>query len=260
MTKVRNLLFFLFFFVMLSPNNIIISQQIDDIAIIKNSAYTGYETGGGAYSYAYSPYMIGLSKATTYVHLPTAVNTNGGKRNAYISLGVGGAEGFIDLGLLNSGGGWFPCYNNNGTMKCFQDYTAGYEVKIIGIEVEIVSTRKVIFSISFRNSYLKILRSFSTNVDPKGVLVTENNKVKAKFYRFASLANVSTQPDDHWDHTFMINGIFTGLTIVVNGRGRPWGIDSDYVDVAWMYSPSRMEFSHNNDHESFSIKNYNYPN
>ena len=58
----------------------------------------------------------------------------------------------------------------------------------------------------------------------------------------------------------MINGIFTGLTIVVNGRGRPWGIDSDYVDVAWMYSSSRMEFSYNNDHESFSIKNYNYPN
>ena len=67
---------------------------------------------------------------------------------------------------------------------------------------------------------------------------------------------MDTIPDDQNDQTYMINGIFTGLTIVVNGVGRSWGISSDHIDIAWKVFPQKIEFSHHNDHESFSIKHY----
>ena len=79
-----------------------------------------------------------------------------------------------------------------------------------------------------------------------------------RIYRFASLVNDEGIgiPDYQNDQTYMINGIFTGLTIVVNGVGRSWGISSDHIDIAWKVFPQKIEFSHHNDHESFSIKHY----
>ena len=56
----------------------------------------------------------------------------------------------------------------------------------------------------------------------------------------------------------MINGIFTKLVIIVNGVGRSWGMAGDYIETSWKVSTKRIEFNYADDHESFSIKHYQY--
>ena len=242
---------------MIITPNFIISQSYYDAETIKNGVWSGYETNHGAYYYAYSPYSTAYSKVTNYIYLPPSLNTNGGKRNAFISFGIlGYNSAFIDMGIMNSGEGWKPVYCDNGNLQSFPEYIGIYNVKIVGIEIEVLSTRKVIFSLSFRDSQLNILKSFSIVLNANHIIEYENRKPKFRFYRFASLVNLDTIPDDQNDQTYMINGIFTGLTIVVNGVGRSWGISSDHIDIAWKVFPQKIEFSHHNDHESFSIKHY----
>lgn len=51
----------------------------------------------------------------------------------------------------------------------------------------------------------------------------------------------------------MIGGKFTGLTIVKNNVGQTWGIAGDNIDVSWLVSSRRINFSYQNDNEEFSI-------
>ena len=259
MTEKRNILLFLIFTSMINTSKTDISEEKDDAVIIKNIVWPDYEKNVGAYYLVYSPYSIGYSKVTTYVHLPASVNTNGGKRNAFISCGVLGRTGFLDTGIMNSGSGWIPCYCLNKTLKAYPEYLGIEGVKIVGIEVEVTSSKIVIFSLSFRDSNLNILKSFSTEIDASSILEHDSNgNVKNRFYRFASLVNDIDKgvPDNQNDQTYMINGIFTNLCIVVNGKVEPWGISSDFVELGWIVSSKKLEFSYADDHESFSIKHY----
>ena len=229
---------------------------IDDAKVIKNKVWDGYQKNTGAHYYAYSPYKTGYSRATTYIELPHDLNTNNGKRNAYISLGVLGLNGSIDLGIMNSGIGWLPYYNDckEGNFKAFMDDIAPTGTKIVGIEIEVTITKTIIFSISFRKSNLAILQSFSTKIDASHILVYENNKVKLRFFRFASLCPVEI--DNQNDGTYMLGGKFTGLTIVNNDRAESWGISSDNIDVAWLVSSSKINFGYQGDEDLFSISHF----
>ena len=233
---------------------------IDDAKVIKNRVWDGYETNTGAHYYVHSPYKTGYSKVTSYIQLPSGLNTNNGKRNAYISLGVLGLYGTIDIGIMNSGNGWLPYYNDikRGEFKTLKDYIAPAGTKIIGIEIDVTITATAIFNISFRKSNLSILQSFSSKIDASHILVYENSKVKLRFYRFASLCPV--EADNQNDGTYMLGGKFTGLTIVNNDKAESWGISSDNIEVSWLVSSSRIRFSYQDDEDSFSINHTKNPN
>ena len=55
----------------------------------------------GVNYYAYSPFSMKGSDS---------INTNKGKRNAYISFGILGINDSINIGLINSGTAWIPFY------------------------------------------------------------------------------------------------------------------------------------------------------
>ncbi len=226
---------------------------IDDAVVIKNTVWEGYETGVGAHYYAYSPYITGYSKVTSFIKLPYSLNTNQGARNAYISFGVLGLYGSIDTGIINSGEVWKPYYYDikNGDFVCFHDYAAPEGTTVVGIEIEVTSSRTIIFSLSFRNDDLVILKSFSTSIDASHILVYEHSKVKNRFYRFASLVPVGK--DNQNDGTYMVGGQFTGLTIVKNNQCQSWGISSDNIDVSWLVSSHRITFVYQFDNDEFSI-------
>ena len=103
--KLEIILFFLCQFIISNPfkKKLLGETCVNDAVVIKNRVWDGYEKGAGAYYIAYSPYATGYSKVTSYIILPYSLDTRGGKRNAYISLGVLGINGFIDLGIMNSG-------------------------------------------------------------------------------------------------------------------------------------------------------------
>jgi len=228
---------------------------IDDAKVIKNRVWDGYETNTGAHYYVHSPYKTGYSKVTSYIQLPSGLNTNNGKRNAYISLGVLGLYGKIDIGIMNSGNGWLPYYNDikRGEFKTLKDYIAPAGTKIIGIEIDVTNSRKIIFSLSFRKLDLSILKLLTppVKIDASHILVYENYKVRFRFFRFASLCPDGR--DNQNDRTYMLGGKFTGLTIVNNGKAESWGISSDNVEVAWLVSSRRINFNYEGNQESFSI-------
>lgn len=246
--KVELLLYFILISFVLNEEDI-----IDDVEVLKNRVWEGYETKVGAHYYAYSPYLVGYSIVTSFITLPSHLNTRSGSRNAYISFGVLGLYGSIDLGIMNSGNGWCPYHYDikKQEFKAYKDYFAPYGTKIVGLELEVNSQRIVKFALTYREANLKVLSYFQKRMDLSHILVYEDGKVKNRFYRFASL--VPTGEDDQNDGTYMVGGQFTGLTIVKNDNGYPWGIAEDNIDVAWKVSTKRMHISYDDKTDVFDI-------
>ena len=121
------------------------SEDIYETEIMKGEILYDYKKGSGAYYIAYSPFRDDYNRITSYVRLPTFVETNDGKRDAFISFGIQGQYGYIDMGIMNSGKGWKPYYNDNGDLISFDDDIAKKEVKIMGLEIQVESKKKVFF-------------------------------------------------------------------------------------------------------------------
>ena len=114
------------------------SEDIYETEIMKGEILYDYKKGSGAY------YRDDYNRITSYVRLPF-VETNDGKRDAFISFGIQGQYGYIDMGIMNSGKGWKPYYNDNGDLINFDDDIAKKEVKIMGLEIQVESKKKVFF-------------------------------------------------------------------------------------------------------------------
>ena len=236
------------------------SEDIYETEIIKNKILYDYKKGSGAYYIAYSPFRDDYTRVTSYVRLPTFVETNGGKRDGFISFGIQGQYGYIDMGIMNSGKGWKPYYNDNGDLISFDDYTSKEDVKLIGIDVKIQSKKKVIFAVSFRDLNEKILYdSFSKGIYCSHIF--EGNieeKPNLRFYRFVSLVNNKDKgvPDNQKDNTALINATFSDLVIMINNEGKTWGINGPNIEASWKVSPKKIEFSCGVDFDNFSIIYY----
>ena len=68
--KVELLLYFILISFILAEEDI-----IDDVEVLKNRVWEGYETKVGAHYYAYSPYLVGYSIVTSFITLPSHLNT-----------------------------------------------------------------------------------------------------------------------------------------------------------------------------------------
>ena len=247
------LILFLYLYLPLIQSLLNEKDIIDDVEVLKNRVWEGYETKVGAHYYAYSKYLVGYTEVTSFINLPEKLNTNNGKRNAYISFGVLGLNGAIDMGIMNSGSGWWP-YKYDGNTKefiAYKDDFAPNGTKIIGIQIKVNEDRLSTFSLSFRNSNLTILKSFYKELNCSHILVYENNHVKNRFYRFASL--VPVEQDNQTDGTYMIGGEFNDLTIVRDNNGYDWGIALDDIDVAWKVSTKRINVTHDERNDKFDI-------
>ena len=154
---------------------------------------------------------------------------------------------------MNSSKGWLPFYFDckNKKFVTFKDYYAPKGTENIEIEIEANPLRKVFFSLNFKNSDLISLKSFNTEIDASHILIYENNKVKIRFFRFCSL--ISVEKDNQNDGTYMIDGKFTKLNIVKNNINETWGIPGDNIEVSWLISSKRINFSYDNEQDNFSI-------
>ena len=226
---------------------------IDDPIILKNGIWDGYETNVGAHYYAYSPYSAEYSKVRVLLQLPDSINTNNGKRNAYISFGIIGINGGINIGLINAGKGWRPFHYFIKTqeMFCYNEYCSNDETEFIEIEIEVTQERKLLASFTLKNSTLFPLKNLNIEIDASDILEYENDKVKVRFFRFASLVPVGE--DDQNDGTFVKNGKFTQLSIVKNNITESWGISGNNIEISWLISSKRIKVEYRKSEEKFSI-------
>jgi len=244
------------------------SEDIYETEIIKNKILYDYKKGSGAYYIAYSPFRDDFIDVTSFVRLPTKIETNNGTRTGFISFGVQGQYGYIDMGIMNSGKGWKPYYNDNGDLISFDDWTAKDDVKIMGLEIEIYTKKIINFYVSFRNSTSnedEISERFFKEIYSSHIFEGyEEGKPNLRLYRFVSLVNNKDKgiPDDQNDRTAMIGGAFTKLELRFNNdQDGNWGINGDYVEASWKVSPKKIEFDYYTDNngktfDNFSIRYY----
>ena len=90
----------LLIFSKIDSNGEYVLDKIDDAKIIKKEAWEGYEKKKGAYYYAYSFYSTMCSKVKALIKLPDLIYTKD-KRNPYISLGILGINGGMNIGIIN---------------------------------------------------------------------------------------------------------------------------------------------------------------
>ena len=197
---------------------------------IKDMKFMGDIIDGnvGVNYYAYSPYSTEYSKVKGLIKLPDSININNGKRNAYISFGILGINGSINIGLINSGTGWIPFYyfNRIEEMFCYHEYCSNEETDFIEIEIEVTQEKKILVYFILRNSNLFELNSLNFEINASDFLEYENEKVKVRFSRFASL--VPLKEDDQND------GIFTKLIIVKYNKTESWGISGNNTEFSWL--------------------------
>ena len=237
------------------------SEDIYETEIIKNKILYDYKKGSGAYYIVYSPFRDDYNRITSYVRLPTFIETNEGKRDGFISFGIQGQYGYIDMGIMNSGKGWKPYYNDNGDLISYDDFISFEDVKYIALDIEIYSKKNVKFSISFRDSNKEIIndKRFSTTLYCSHIF--EGNleeKPNLRFYRFVALVNNKDKgvPDNQKDNTALINATFADLVIMINNEGKTWGINGPNIEASWKVSPKKIEFSCGVDFDNFSIIYY----
>ncbi len=229
------------------------SGTIDNVYVLKNSARFK-STGAGAHYYVYSDYSNTYSEAYTNVQLPTGFENNNGSRNGYVSLGITGSAHGIDIGISNTGSGWFPyTYDVGYTFTTFTDYTAPSTATNAIIMVKPVDTTTVHMYVQFLDaSGNHVGLTFDRDIPvASGNLVSKNNKMMCRFYRFASLVPVGT--DNQSDGTYMTGGQFTECQLYNGSNYVNWGIDSNLVTNAWIISSTKISVDYATYNDTFSI-------
>lgn len=226
----------------------------DNPVALKKEIWKGYETKVGGYYILYTPLRDDYSKITGDIKLPISLNTNKGKRIAYITLGVLGLNGKINIGIINSKFGWTPYYYDTKLKKMegFTDYICPEETEIIKFKLELLNSSKILFSLDYFDSNSVILNSFITEIDISHILIIKNNKAKLRFYRYIQL-RPNDNNDNQNDGTYMEKGEFKELYIVKKNISESWGIMGKNVEVAWKVSSKHIRLHFNRNKEIFSI-------
>lgn len=240
-----------------------------DVYIVKGgSLFTEYNHG--AHYYVFSPYTSTYQEAFANIKLPTSFNNAYNTRNGCIALGIYGSQRGIDMGLKNTGNGWFPAiydvyYAENHLYEdaehLYPEYTAPSTATNAIITVNPVSTTSVRMYVQFKDSSgYNVGTTFdqTISIEP-GNLVTDNyGNVICRFYRFASLIPKDGVIDNREDSSYMLGGQFINVSLYhrTYQSYQTWGISTDRVSHAWIMYPSRCWISYTTTNDSFTIDHW----
>ncbi len=217
--------------------------------------YTAQE---GAFYYVYTD-MNAVStykKASVLITLPSSLKLRDKltwSRNAYICLGVTGAEGSIDIGLRNPGRdgitgeeaatdqgfGWeamcYQCgYGGSKPEKLHPERfsaPAGTVRARVTITPDVTTKKHITLAVEWLRANNSVINSFSQRYE------LSRTYDFRQFYRFASLP--TTNPGASLsDGTFMIGGTFETACL---GNNVNWGINSGTTSTAWIVYPDKCD-------------------
>lgn len=209
-------------------------------------ANVSFHHDAGGYFYAFSKKISTQTYTEVFANivLPTQLKQTAAiPRNAYISLGMGspGQQG-VDLGLVNTGNGWHPYYqdfepqkdeNGNPTSELYgarySAFTAPSNATNAGIVIKPVNKHLVHMYIQFQDaSGNNVGKTFDQDL-----IVQERSQFWDNYYRFASLIPSYGNVSNNSDETYMIGGKFTNIGIYNGSRYEPWGINTSLCTLAW---------------------------
>lgn len=232
----------------------------DKYKILHGSAapvWPDYSAKEGSFYYVYTDMnaVATYKKASVLITLPTSIKLRdklSWSRNAYICLGVTGAEGSIDIGLCNMGrngqtGAEAPTDQGFGWKAiCYQ---CGYPGKpdnlqeagaapagTVRARVTITPNVTLKNQITLAVDWLRADNSVISSIS-KTFSLTRSYDFK-QFYRFASLP--TTNPNASMsDGTFMIGG--GTFETAYLGSNVNWGINSGTTSTAWIIYPDKCD-------------------
>ncbi len=233
-----------------------VPYAIDSLEVIKGSV-SSYETGVGAHYYAFGAMNTTYTEAFTNIKLPTSLNS--GNRNAYISLGIHGSLGGVDIGLTNWGDGWMPYYYDGygSLFVTYPNYAAPSTATNAKVCATVVDTTTLRMYVQYLDSSGNVVGNslwveFSV---ASGNFTTSNGKVNCQFYRFASLIPKSGE-DNQMDSKYMLGGQFTNCQLYNGSNYESWGIGNSNMVNVWKVSPERISLSYSGTTDTFSIDHW----
>ncbi len=245
--------------------NYISSRAIDDIYSLKGDPLYP-ETNNGANFYAFSTHTTELQCVAGYFEIPTDLDLADETRVAYVSAGIAGLTHGIDLGIRNDGGRWHPYYyDGRHLFVSFDDwlseslgFVADESAVRAAFAVAPYSDTQVAFSVYFLDEDGEEVGAFDYVIT-----VAEDNlsfidgQAFVRFFRFVSLVHLDGAEDDQHDGSYIVNGGFSNLKVErYDGRRHDWGIETEWVEKAWIVSPERIQVYEREDGESVNINHW----
>lgn len=241
------------------------SRAIGDVYVMKGEAFYP-ETDNGANLYAFSTHTTDLQCAAGYFEIPTDIDLADETRVAYVSAGIAGLTHGIDLGIRNDGGNWHPYYYDGGHMFVSYDdwlseamgFVADESAVRAAFVVSPYSSNQVAYSVEFLDENNLQVGAFNSIID-----VAEDNlsfiedQAFVRFFRFVSLVHLDGAEDDQHDGSYLVDAGFSNLKVErYDGRKHDWGIETEWVEKAWIVSPERIQVYEREDGESVNINHW----
>lgn len=222
----------------------------------------------GAYFYAYAP--MGTTYLYSFVNakLPTSINTLNGRRAAFISLGIAGSMGGIDIGLRNVGSGWVPYtydvyagnkgtyYEQTHSFQLFEDsHMPDTVTNVIMMATPLNTTTMRVYMRGYDSTGGTGDTEFYRDITVKsGNFVTVGNRVQCQHYRFVSMVPNIGITTTLTDGTYMKNGALTNCQLYYDDVNHTlWSWDSDKVARRLISHEEKMSLTHSGCHDYFSI-------
>lgn len=237
------------------------ARSLDFVMLKGNEPVYKSAKDSGGYYYAYSPMSTGYSSCYVNIKFPTSLYTANSTRTAFVSLGITGSKGGIDIGFTNKGSGWYPYHYDTQALEGsrqgdYEDKMAPANVTNAAVTLRALTDKQIRMGVQYLDaSGNNVGEFFYVTVDiASGNLTYVNGKVNCRFYRFASLIPSNGVTTTNYDGTYMKNGNMLYCQLYDGSQYVTWGILSPRVDCAWLVSPNNITVTNISDrNETFSI-------
>lgn len=208
----------------------------------------------GGYYYVQSAPSATYSSAFARVTLPQ-VATQG--RCAFISLGVAGQLGGVDMGITYTGDGWSPYFYDVAANNFYAEFGA-HSTNLTGeavyavLNAAVVDATTVQWSVTFQDAASKVLDTFwlQSPIHPGNLSTDADGKVVCSFYRFASISHMQGADT----RASMKNGAFLNCQLYDGSTYVPWGMADDTAASVWTVHPTCVDLSYSGMNDTFSIR------
>lgn len=170
----------------------------------------------------------------------------------------------VDVGIVNQGDGWMPCYYDTKAFSGTSHYGGNYTEYIADSSAtNALMVVKPGANLSHVHLFVQFLNSSGVAICTfdQELLVAERSKW-SRYYRFASLVQDLPQdaPDVQTDETYMTGGKFTNLGLYNKSTGsyEAWGIHNanNLVQDAWIMYLPKCQVTTTDNSDSFTIMHW----
>ncbi|MBS7528277.1 hypothetical protein KHM83_16430 [Fusibacter paucivorans] len=232
-----------------SEENTLCEYNYDILKGLDNDGHveTFLEKGFGAHYYLQALASYKYTELFTSVDL-SRVKLNQEERNAFISVGVLGTYGGIDMGLGNKGNGWQPMYYSNSDQALHwssETYPDAEDVKItLAVKPQSDGSVDVVGWYQFLDDRGEEIGTETLTYNTDDMFSVKDGYAWCRFYRFVSLVP-RIDGNDYTDGSYLKNVTFESSQLynAYTKTYEPWGYASKTTAYCWLVEEDNIDLS-----------------